>query len=232
MESKDLAYGPSPNGHSRFPLTAEQYCALPDAELWEAFKEGEKGAFDLIYERMFDPLCGYGDKICADKALVEDVIQDLFIYLWTRRAFLGNTDSIKFYLFRSLRRRLIRQMTQEGKNMPASSLSADFVLRLADTVSVMPVSDEELERKRVLAIALAKLTDRQREAIYLKFYNNLSFQEVASVMEIEVRSVYNLIGRTIDSLRGEFKKKGLSNEITPTLIILILTAYLENLQSY
>lgn len=208
------------------PLS-DEFCQIPDAALWKLFKDGHKKAFDVMYDRLFQPLCWYGDKICAHQELVEDVIQDLFIDLWIRRAHLGGTDSIKFYLFRCLRRKLLRRMGQEAKrNAYFSSQALDFHLDLSDKSAATATSEEE-ERKTTLALALNKLTDRQREAIYLKFYNNLSFQEVASVMDIEVRSVYNLIGRTIDILRADFKKKNEATTTIPlTFIFSILGAYL------
>lgn len=229
MESKDDKASRTSDTLVNLDLPGEAYGQIPDAQLWELFKAGDKKAFDIIYDRLFQPLCGYGDKICEDKNLVEDVIQDLFISLWTRRGNLGGTDSIKFYLFRCLRRMLIRRMQQEEKrNSPYSSASrTNFQLELSAKAPSVAISEEEEERKQILSQALHKLTDRQREAIYLKFYNNLSFQEVAEVMEIEVRSVYNLVGRTIDILRADFKNKHSTEVISLSFIFAMLATSLE-----
>ena len=177
--------------------------ACSDTQLWEQFTLGDKAAFDTIYDRHFQSLCCYGDRICEDKGLVEDVVQDLFIYLWTRRERLGATSAIKFYLFRCLRRKLIRTLAQSkrrpDRHMVLKANDPRFQLSLQEPSG--PLLEEELQGK--LEAALARLTDRQKEAIYLRFYNNLSFQEVAAIMELEVRSVYNLVGRTIKVLRSE-----------------------------
>ena len=177
--------------------------ACSDTQLWEQFTLGDKAAFDTIYDRHFQSLCCYGDRICEDKGLVEDVVQDLFIYLWTRRERLGATSAIKFYLFRCLRRKLIRTLAQSkrraDRHMVLKANDPRFQLSLQEPSGLL--LEEELQGK--LEAALARLTDRQKEAIYLRFYNNLSFQEVAAIMELEVRSLYNLVGRTIKILRGE-----------------------------
>ena len=197
-----------------------------DPELWEQFKLGNKKAFDIIYDKFFDSLCCYGDRICDNKSLVQDVVQDLFIYLWTEKEKLGKTDAIKYYLFCCLRRKLIRTISQEKRRsttfsaLKKESLSFQLSLKMK---TIQTSEDEEMHKK--LALALNKLTDRQKEAIYLKFYNNLSFQEVASIMEIEVRSVYNLISRTIDVLRGDLKHQ----ELSTLLIILFLPFILKSL---
>lgn len=201
----------------------DTFCQISDASLWAFFREGHPKAFDMIYERHFQALCWYGDKICPDKALVEDVIQDLFIALWTRRTYLGQTDSIKFYLFRCLRRKLLRSMMQESKKKDTLWATAKTAFPLTDKIT--DTSSIEQEREEMLTLALQKLTDRQREAIYLKFYNNLSFQQVASVMEIEIRAVYNLIGRTIDILRADMKEPGKVTAITFLSFIVSILNY-------
>lgn len=200
--------------------------SFSDAELWEQFRLGNKKAFDEIYDKFFQSLCCYGDRICDNKSLVEDVVQDLFIYLWTEKGRLGKTDSIKFYLFCCLRRKLIRVLAREKRRGDTfSSLKKENLsFRLALKTNSIPAPEDE-EKHVKLTLALTRLTDRQKEAIYLKFYNNLSFQEVASVMEIEVRSVYNLISRTIDTLREDLKHK----ELSAAKIIFLLPFLLSSL---
>ncbi|MGD1889199.1 MAG: RNA polymerase sigma factor [Cyclobacteriaceae bacterium] len=195
-----------------------------NAQLWDEFKAGSKEAFDEIYERFFQPLCSYGDRICPDKSLVEDVVQDVFIHLWTKKEHLGSTSTIKFYLFLCLKRRLLRVISQEKKRPYIISDKYRFNLILKASPDVSPEAEEMQMR---LAEALKQLTDRQQEAIYLKFYNSLSFQEVASIMDIEVRSVYNLISRTIDILRTELRHNELS---TPSLLSFTLLLLPELIQ--
>ena len=193
-----------------------------DAALWDRFRHGNKAAFDLIYERYFQVLCSYGDKFCKDTQVVEDVVQELFIYLWTRKADLGKTVAIKYYLFLCLRRKLLRKLTQENRRNSILSSHENFCsfdLTLQKDPSTFLESEELLKN---LAKALDKLTDRQKEAIYLKFYNNLSFQEVALVMGIEVRSSYNLISRSLEALKTNMRPKAVSPTLVKALLLNLL----------
>ena len=198
---------PSQNGSSN-DLTEPDLSCGSDARLWDQFRGGNKNAFDIIYDTFFQSLCSYGDRICTDKSLVEDVVQDLFIYLWTKKERLGKTNSIKFYLFCCLRRRLMRVLAQEKRTSGLHAvLEPDrYHFRISLKESSTPSLEEEALRTK-LTSALNRLTERQREAIYLKFYNDLSFLEVATIMDIEVRSVYNLIGRTLALLRAVLRPK-------------------------
>ena len=204
------------------PLIAADVSFCSDARLWEQFTLGNKAAFDTIYDRHFQSLCTYGDRICDDKGLVEDVVQDLFIYLWTRKERLGQTNAIKFYLFRCLRRKLMRVLTQQQRRPDRYALleTDDHRFQLSlQRSSELPLEEELRDQ---LEAALAQLTNRQKEAIYLRFYNNLSFQEVAAIMDLEVRSVYNLVGRTIAILRGELRHPVPSAAWLVALLILAL----------
>ena len=80
-----------------------------DFELWEAMLRGDKNAFAKLYERYFKLLYNYGRKIGQDSSHVEDSIHDLFVDLWRYKANLSTTSSVRFYLYRSLRRRLIKK---------------------------------------------------------------------------------------------------------------------------
>ena len=63
------------------------------------------------------------------------------------------------------------------------------------------VLDLEEEQKRQLESAIQELTDRQREVIYLKFFEGLSTKELANVLEIRAQSIYNLVHDAVESLR-------------------------------
>ncbi len=209
---------PTASGKSFLSLPYKGLASCEDAHLWDQFRLGNKEAFDIIYDRYFQVLCAYGDKFSKDQQVVEDVVQDLFIHLWTKKESLGPTVAIKYYLFLCLRRKFLRVLSHEKKRTSTFSTFENcytFHLAIQEDPSFFNESEVLLNN---LAKALDKLTDRQKEAIYLKFYNNLSFQEVASVMEIEVRSLYNLLSRSLDVLKYNFQQ----TEVSAALILLFL----------
>ncbi|HYH55355.1 MAG TPA: sigma factor, partial [Anseongella sp.] len=92
-----------------------RHAGLSEGELWDLFRKGEKEAFDLIYHNYVHLLYNYGIRISSDTVLVEDGIQDLFVEIWQKRATLGATGSIKYYLFKSLRRKISRKVLRETR---------------------------------------------------------------------------------------------------------------------
>jgi RNA polymerase sigma factor (sigma-70 family) len=69
-------------------------------------------------------------------------------------------------------------------------------------IEIVELQEEQSEKLRR---SLVMLTKRQREAIFLKFYNDLSYSDIASIMDLQVDSVYNIISKAIESLRQKLK---------------------------
>lgn len=76
--------------------------------LWNAFREGNREAFERIYALYAEELVSYAQRVTTNIQLIEDSVHDLFVELWQSRANLSGTDSIKFYLFRALRNKIHR----------------------------------------------------------------------------------------------------------------------------
>jgi RNA polymerase sigma factor (sigma-70 family) len=173
-----------------------------DAVLWEEFKTGSHEAFSIIYTTQIQALYKYGMQLIHDTELVEDCIQDLFIYIWDTKERLGKTDNIKYYLFRSLRRRLAHAFQAHNGNRETIDDHNDlhFGSDSAQEDFIIITETQELYKAK-LTQSIAYLTKRQREAIYLRFYDNLSFQEIADVMSLSLKATYNLVSKAVDALR-------------------------------
>ena len=172
-------------------------------EQWEAFKEGDKAAFETIYRQHAGMLFDYGIRISGDATLVEDCIQELFIELWKSRARLASTTSVKFYLIKALRYKIM-----DAKQHPIVSRPVeDFVHLFKNSSHEDLYIEQELESEQSerLRKALAKLPERQLEAVELRYFHNFSNEEVARIMGINYHSACKLIYAAIGNLRESFK---------------------------
>lgn len=168
-----------------------------EADVWDSFRAGDEEAFARIYKDFSDVLYSYGCRITTDKELVKDCLQDLFAKLWHTRSRLGPTTSIKYYMFRCLRREVAQKLklaavSKEdcGREVAECSFEEEWI------------SIENNSRiSQHLETALLHLSERQREAVYLRFYQSMEFDEIATLMDITPRAVYKLIYRAIDVLQ-------------------------------
>lgn len=183
-------------------MSKENYFSFSDSELWGLLRDGKRSALNEIYRRNIDVLYGYGAKITSDRGIVEDSIQEVFITIWEKRHKIKDTTSIKFYLFKSLKRRIFRNLKKSQK----FGFQYDFSeAALAERLKSEPATEtlDEVTIKKIHQ-SLNKLTDRQKEIVYLRFYAKLEFSEIAEVMDLSVKSTYKLLSRAIERLRGNF----------------------------
>ena len=164
---------------------------------WQAFKKADRRAFEEIYRNNFSDLQQYGLSICHDSEHVLDAIHTLFFDLWVHKEQLSDTDNIRFYLFKGLRRVITQQLVKQRKSRTASPWITTEVSY--ETKLVEAQTQKEVAQK--LKDALEKLSPRQREIIFLKFYKNLSNEEIASLTSLKVRTVYNTVYQALESMR-------------------------------
>ncbi len=171
--------------------------------IWSSFRGGNRKALDYIFEKHIRLLFAYGSKITKDQALVEDSIQDVFVELWRKREILSDTDNIKLYLLKSLRRKIVRTLSVQNRLHVVVLDESAYDDELEFSVEFHLIQEQtSLEQRQQLKTALTQLSKRQREAIYLKFYEHLTYEEISEMMSLSIKSTYKLIGKAIDSLRS------------------------------
>ncbi|MGN6439207.1 MAG: RNA polymerase sigma factor [Agriterribacter sp.] len=175
-----------------------------DETLWLEFKNGDRRAFAMLYLRYYKILVHAGTGICHDGDMIMDCIHDLFVEMWKNRHGLGLPHSVKAYLIRSLQRKLLRLLKKRR-----ADVFQQQVERIPDTETVPCVEKkiihEQLRRERESDIrkAITVLTRRQQQAVYLRFYANLSYAEIAGKMAISTDSIYNLISKAMGNMQQE-----------------------------
>lgn len=137
----------------------------------------DKQTFEKIYLEYYPVLLVYGKAIVADETWVEDAIQELFLHLWQKEQQLLITSSLENYLLVSLRNNLIRKAKKQKKS---------------NTIPVsidLEVSEKLLEKEQELQTLLKKLPTRQKEVLFLRYYKNKSYQEIADTLGISYQKV-------------------------------------------
>ncbi|MDJ1479532.1 RNA polymerase sigma factor [Cytophagaceae bacterium YF14B1] len=169
---------------------------------WRSFKAGNRQSFSFLYEKYYSVLYNYGFHLIQDKDLVKDCLHDLFFYLWTHKEQVVEPNSVKSYLFTAFKRRLI-DASQNKKRFLYNQPETDFEIIVSFEQEMV---DEQTQAENIqkLQQAINQLTKRQREAIFLRYFENMSYEEIASVMECDINSLYVLMSRAVDSLRKSY----------------------------
>ena len=173
---------------------------MTDKLLWQALKSGQKSALESIYNNQVDYLYNYSLRLTQDTGLILDCIQDLFIEIWNKRETIGSTDNIRPYLITSLRRKVIHAINKAKKT--SGEVKEDLDFRTDEGIESQIIrSETKSENKSILEKAMDQLSSRQREAIYHKYYNDHSYDEICKIMDINYQSVRNLISQGMKKMK-------------------------------
>lgn len=169
--------------------------------VWNSFKDGDWISYSQLYDDHYRALNNYGYKFTKDVSLIEDAIHDLFVKLWTNRSTLGNAPpSVRNYLYKALRNILFRKIKAQSRFSSLENGDYDYTFEVSCDNLLIEDEEEKLLRNTIKDI-LEKLPARQKEIVYLRFYEGLSYEEVAEVMAIDIHSVYKLWYKAMDGLK-------------------------------
>jgi RNA polymerase sigma factor (sigma-70 family) len=170
-------------------------------ECWCAFKRGDEKAFTALHDLYFHSLYQYALRTLQDPDLAYDAIQELFLKLWTKRDALPEVEFVKTYLIRCLRSTILnnlRSLKLYELRIAAQYHASDIEFSIED----IRITEETASfNTRQLVKMINALPARQKEIIYLRFYEGLSYKEISRILNINYQSLVNIIHRVI----GRFK---------------------------
>ncbi len=190
--------------------------------LWDDFVAGNEDAFEDIYKLSYPELYEYGINMGLADFELRDCIQDVFLKLYTKPQMVKTTDSIKSFLFRTLKNRLYNVYR---KNYFFSELREEltpfnFDYSIKDELIE---AEERQEVKDKIDKMLSLLSVRQKEIIYLRFFKDMEFDEIASIMDLSEQAARNLMSRSFQKLRD--------TDNLETFKLLLLLLYLSRMLS-
>ena len=178
---------------------------LSDREIWNRVRNGHKDALNHIFEKYARMLYQYGYKFTANYKQIEDCVQEVFLALWEKRETLGETDCIKPYLLITFRRKIIKELSSNHIVINKNFEIANYNFHLAASHEDELVSGEkEKELARKMAGYLSQLPKKKREVLYLRYYCELDYDQIASVMDISYQSARNLMYKALKALKSHF----------------------------
>lgn len=174
--------------------------------LWRRFLTGDSDAFAVLMSSHFRSLFQYGSKFSRDHEFVKDSIQDLFLILWEKRENLDRNAQVKPYMMASLRRLMHRSVSSKSwvGGEPLDDAEATFEIEFS--VEHQYIENEStFVRTEQLRHFLDELPKRQKEVIYLKYFQEMDRNQISEVMDITPQTVSNLLQIAIKQLKKHWK---------------------------
>ena len=182
-----------------------------ELELWSRFKKGDEDSFKKIFEKYSDVLLTYGLSIIPEKEQVKDAIQELFIDLWRSRHNLAEVKSVQYYLIVSIRHALVRKITISRRITTIKTRMGRSLQQNTELPVEWALVNRETDNtcRTVLRGEINKLPARQREAIVLRYYQNMAYTDIEKIMNLNNQVLRNTIFRAVKTLKQRLTKASL-----------------------
>ncbi|MDR0393714.1 MAG: sigma-70 family RNA polymerase sigma factor [Tannerella sp.] len=168
-----------------------------------SFLNGDDGAFSFIYNKYVDELFAYGTGLGFEREVLKDAIQDIFVKFYMSKTQLKGVVHLKYYLFRMLKNRLLDTYKFDvRRNSLEMSSELPFLIE-PSVLDELIAGEEKADLELRVGELLQVLTDRQKEAVYLHFIQELAYEEVANLLDMTAPAVRKLISRAIKRMRNE-----------------------------
>lgn len=168
--------------------------------LWEHFIGGDDNAYAQLYNLYIDDLFAYGMHFTPDRESVKDCIQEVFITLYKNRSRQKNVENVKCYLFASLKNELFDLFKKSVEHYQIDTIEPVFGVEYSAEDLFMENEINKYNQEKVNKI-LQCLTPRQHEVIYYRYVEEMSYEEIGQLMQMNYQSVRNLIHRSVQKAR-------------------------------
>lgn len=189
MHGKGEPHFTRPNDHDPPTVT--------DRELLDRLAQGDRDAFDAIFRAHYAAVVGVAERIAGERAVGEEVGQDVMLELWRRRESLAVDESLRAYLVRAARNRALNHLRHERMKVRTAPHAAGETVTPPDA----PVRLAEAEIDAAVRAAVSELPERCREVFELSRGQGLRYAEIAGVMGISVKTVEAQMGKALRMLR-------------------------------
>ena len=174
--------------------------------IWEKFVfDGNQQALGMIYFSHYDLLYSFGLKYTNDGQLVEDSIQNIFSYFLKSVSHLSPVNNLRAYLLQSFRHQLINDLKRKNKIRLSDLFGSDSFECHEPEVNEIYEKEWNGRIRKTISKCIDHLSERQKEVIFLRFQSELSYNEIAVMLDITVDSCYKLIYRTLKDIRKQLE---------------------------
>ncbi len=176
--------------------------------VWDKMKSGDEKALSEIFTFFYSDLYKYGIKVFDLPDLIKDSIQDVFMRIWEKRDTIGDVQNPKAYLISSVRRKLFENKEPRSSEISDELLNNEGKQNFSFSVlEFMEIAEISLQIRNSLTQAINNLPERQRELVFLRFYYNLKYLEIAKIMEVNEQTVRNMMQRALSNLRDKIDRQ-------------------------
>lgn len=165
-------------------------------------KAGQITAFEMLFRTFYQPLCNYAYSFLQDRDEAEEIVQSIFMNVWEKRSKLEIRTAVKPYLYAMVRNACLNVIKHEKIKQQHVAMELNVAERSVESVS-RTINASELETK--ISNAMDRLPEQCRLVFKLSRFEELKYAEIASQLNISVKTVENQMGKALKIMREQLK---------------------------
>ncbi|TMI74298.1 MAG: sigma-70 family RNA polymerase sigma factor [Bacteroidetes bacterium] len=174
-----------------------------EKELLQGLQQNHEEALASLMKMYYANLYNYGARFTKDDGLIKDCIQEVFISLWQRRETAESILSPRYYFLRAIKNKVLKAIHKNVDKISSADLQGEYDF-FHDFSIEQVIAEKQVSKEKAIKLrnVLSLLSKKQKEIIYLKYYQYLDHGQIAELMNISRQSVYNLLHEVIHKLRS------------------------------
>lgn len=177
---------------------------MENEELYRRIKKGDKQAFELLFHKYYAVLCALAEKILRSIEPAKDIVQEVFLKLWTEREQIQIETSVKAFLFQWVKNKCLNYL----RHLEVINLHQHESLKTS-SIEYEDVDDPEEELLATIYASIQMLSPQCQRVFKLSRFEGLKHKEIAEKLGISVKTVKIHIGKALSQIRQSVEKRGI-----------------------
>ena len=173
-----------------------------DTEIIQGLHRGDHQIYEYLFRSHYIALCHFCLKYVREPAIAEEIVQEIFAYLWEKRESIKITSSLKSYLYTAVKNKAINYLKLQ---LPKELSKEDLTEELASTEKPVEADLSSQEIHQLVQEAIDRLPEKCRIIFNLSRNSGLTYKEIAEELEISVKTVENQMIIALRKLREQLK---------------------------
>ncbi|MFN8669134.1 MAG: RNA polymerase sigma-70 factor [Gemmatimonadaceae bacterium] len=175
-----------------------------DADLLRRLRAGDERALEELFRAYYAGMCAFVRRFVHAPDIAEELVQDVFFKLWSKREGLSDIDALRTYLFRAARNTALNHLRRKKLENAWEEQEAARGEPMTTAATDDDASTDEVSR--AVNGAISKLPTRCREIFVMSREGNMTYAEIANALGISIKTVETQMGRALKSLRASLAK--------------------------
>ncbi|MES2389155.1 MAG: RNA polymerase sigma-70 factor [Bacteroidota bacterium] len=166
---------------------------------WKQIQAGDEKAYERLFFLYYAPLCGYANRFLRDTDEAENIVQELFCFMWEQKDRINISLALKPYLYRAVYNRSLNRLKQMKRTISQEEEAMPEFAESMGSNADQPLAHAELDG--LITGAINAMPEKRRQIFCLSRMEQKTYKEIAAMLDISIKTVEAQMGKALDFMR-------------------------------